>query len=150
VHRAYSHWAHQVASGVETLSFEDAIAAEPERVDGEHERMLADPDHTIFNYFHFSYLARGRYAQQLEPWLDHFTREQILVLTFDDLVRRPWALLRQTLSFLELSDWRPRRAPALNQCSYEPLQPTLEQGMRHHFVEDNARLEHLIGRSLGW
>src|SRR6187200_1451927 len=43
VDRAYSQYQHAVALGREPLSFEDALAAEDERLVGEVERLLADP-----------------------------------------------------------------------------------------------------------
>ncbi|HEV2894458.1 MAG TPA: sulfotransferase, partial [Actinomycetota bacterium] len=42
VGRAYSHYQHEVARGFETLSFEEAIEAEPARLAGETQRMLAE------------------------------------------------------------------------------------------------------------
>ncbi len=68
VTRAHSHWRHEVALGREPLSFEDAIAAEPERLAGEHQRLLDDPSYRSFAHQHHSYLARGRYAEQLAAW----------------------------------------------------------------------------------
>ena len=44
--RAYSQYQHAVALGRETLSFEDALAAEDERVRGEVERLRADQRHS--------------------------------------------------------------------------------------------------------
>ena len=43
VARAYSHYQHEVALGREPLSFEDALAAEPERTRGEDERLRRRP-----------------------------------------------------------------------------------------------------------
>ena len=46
VERAYSGYQHEVGRGFETLSFEEAIEAEPGRLEGERERMIADPPTT--------------------------------------------------------------------------------------------------------
>ena len=43
VERAYSGHSHELARGFETLSFEDALAAEPERLAGERERLHGRP-----------------------------------------------------------------------------------------------------------
>ena len=43
VDRALSHYNHEVALGREPLSFEDALAAEEERLQGEDARLRADP-----------------------------------------------------------------------------------------------------------
>ena len=66
VSRAYSHYQHEVALGREPLSFEDAIDAEDERMQGELERMLADPAYFSHAWWNYTYLARGLYAEQLE------------------------------------------------------------------------------------
>jgi hypothetical protein len=42
VERAYSHYQHQVRSRTENLSFEDALASEKERIQGEAEKLLKD------------------------------------------------------------------------------------------------------------
>jgi hypothetical protein len=73
VSRAYSHYQHEVDGGFEELSsFEAAIDAEPERLRGEAERLVAEPGATSYAHRHYSYLARGRYAEQLEVWFRHF------------------------------------------------------------------------------
>ncbi|MGI9254548.1 MAG: sulfotransferase domain-containing protein, partial [Thermomicrobiales bacterium] len=80
IDRAHSHYHHELARGVEWLSFEDAIRAEPERIAGERERLLADPTYASAPYQSASYLSRGRYAEQLREWLDIFPRDQLLIV----------------------------------------------------------------------
>src|SRR4029077_8300567 len=72
VERTYSHWSEQKRNGVETLSFEDALAAEPERIAGEAERLLADPDAVSFAYEQQSYALQSEYATSIERWLELF------------------------------------------------------------------------------
>ena len=64
--------------GVE-VSFEDAIRSEPERLAGQAEQMAADPGFQGFAWRHWSYLARGRYAEQLERLYELFPPSQVLV-----------------------------------------------------------------------
>lgn len=70
VDRAYSHYWHSVKLGYETLSFEEALEREEERLasGGSSPR-----DH--------SYADRGRYAEQLARYLALFPKRQVLVLT---------------------------------------------------------------------
>src|SRR5207248_11017166 len=89
VDRAFSHYQHEVALGREELSFEDALAREDERMVGEVERMLADPAYFSYAWWNYTYLARGRYAEQLERWLERFPADQLLVVPTDDLGDRP-------------------------------------------------------------
>src|SRR5258706_3897640 len=65
VDRAYSHHWLVTQEGKETLSFEEAIEHEEERLAGGREKILADEHYTSFNHRHFSYLARGIYLDQL-------------------------------------------------------------------------------------
>ena len=55
VSRAWSHYHHNLRLGLESLTFADAIAAEPERLAGEAERLQADPTAVSFAHRHHSY-----------------------------------------------------------------------------------------------
>ena len=107
VGRAYSHYQHEVARGFETLSFEEAIEAEPARLAGEAERLLAEPLYHSFAHQHHSYLARGRYHEQLERWRARFDDEQLLVLSSERFFAEPERTFRQVLDFLELPAFTP-------------------------------------------
>jgi hypothetical protein len=87
--RAYSHFQMSVFKGNETiLDFEAALAAEHERLQGETENLMADPDYFSFFYQKHSYYARGLYCQQLKHWMRFFQRSRLHVtqneLLFDD------------------------------------------------------------------
>src|SRR6188508_2786047 len=85
VERAWSHYRHEIDLGYETLSFEDALACEDDRIAGEEERLRADPSAVSFAHQHHSYAARGRYLEQLERWWEVFPRERLLVIRSEDL-----------------------------------------------------------------
>jgi hypothetical protein len=150
VRRAYSHYWHERDKGRETLSFEDAIAAEAERL-GDSQQRLADgtlersPEHQ-----HFSYLARGRYAEQLERWFAVVPRERFLVLRFEDLARDPLGVLNVTLDVLGLPGVASVSLEARNTRRYPPLAEATAARLREHFEPHNRRLEALLSRTLGW
>ncbi len=150
VRRAYSHYWHERDKGHEHLGFEDAIAAEPERVDAAHERLARGEIACSREHQHFSYLARGRYAEQLERWLALFPREQLHVARFEDLAHDPLGALNETLRFLALPhaasvDLEPRHTRR-----YPPMQPATAERLRAYFEPHNRRLESLLGRPMGW
>jgi Sulfotransferase family len=95
-HRAYSNWLQHVQHEREPLSFAAALDAEEERI----EQRWA---------WWWHYARRGYYAEQLEPFLDAFPRDQILLLLHDDLRRDPKAVLERVGAFLEI-DPRPLTA----------------------------------------
>jgi hypothetical protein len=100
VDRAYSQYWHSVKQGFETLSFEEALERERERLSlGAEARR------------DFSYVDRGRYAVQLLRYLERFPRERILVFTGGE---RPDAVDARCAEFLEIDAARfpARRASA--------------------------------------
>ena len=61
----------------EARSFEDALDWEQAGVEPELERWIADHAYGPLPLFGRSYVARGRYADNLERWLALFPREQL-------------------------------------------------------------------------
>ena len=102
VERAISHYHHERALGVESLPFTEAIEAEDIRLAGEEFRLQNDPTYIGFNHKHFSYLARGNYAEQLVRWLNYFPRNQFLILQSEELYSEPESTMRKVLDFLGL------------------------------------------------
>lgn len=84
--RAYSHYWHSVSRGMEPLSFRRALDAEERR--------------TRVNPLRGAYRKRGLYAEQVERYLRHFPREQMLFLKFEDLRRDPASVFEQASRFL--------------------------------------------------
>ncbi len=150
VERAVSLYRHEVGLGVETLSFEDALDAEPDRLAGEHERILANPRYQGFNHRNYSYVARGFYAKNLQRYYDRFSAEQILVLSSEELFRDPDAVLASVLRFLELPAWRPATFPRHNATDRTPIAPETALRLRSLYAEPNRQLEELTGRRFGW
>ena len=106
VSRAWSHYHHNLRLGLESLTFADAIAAEPERLAGEAERLQADPTAVSFAHRHHSYLDRGRYGPQVARWREA-AGDRLVVLRSEQLFDEPHRTFQRLLEFLELDPWRP-------------------------------------------
>jgi hypothetical protein len=150
VGRAYSHYQHEAARGFETLSFEEAIEAEPARLAGEEERMLAEPLYHSFEHQHHSYLARGCYADQLERWLARFDRSQLLVLSSERFFAEPEPTFARVLEFLELPAFAPDGYERHNGYDYTKMGEAVRGRLTDHFREPNRRLYELVGDDFGW
>jgi hypothetical protein len=151
VERAYSHYAHMQQRGLEPLSFEDAVAAEPERLAGEVERMQADPTYESRAHRLWSYVSRGRYAPQLSEWLAHFPRPQLLVLKSEDLFADPGAVYGRVLEFLGLRPLALPTYPAYTRRQAgPPLSDDTRAALRAEFRPDVERLTTVIGTPMGW
>lgn len=82
VDRALASYQEERFQGLDTRPFEEAFGD------------LDDP----YNAF----LSASRYAEQLEPYLEHFSRDQILVLSFSDLGPNLQSTMRRVFEFLGL------------------------------------------------
>jgi hypothetical protein len=151
VDRAYSHYQLSVREGREPLSFEEALAAEPDRLAGEHERLIAEPSYRGDAHRFFSYRSRGRYIDQLERWWAEFPREQLLVLRSEDMFEDPRIVYDQLVTFLGLDPDADRRTfRARNRVSYDAMRPETRAELRGYFAEPNRALEQRTGRAFNW
>lgn len=151
VDRAASHHWDRVQSGVEHLPFELAVSMEPERLAGERSRMLADPGYQSHAYEHFSYLARGRYAEQLTALFAAVGREQVLVLRSEDMYRDPQPTFDTALEFLGLGPHQPVAFGRHHAHEGRPGVPAaLRAELESHFAPYNQQLAALLGTEVWW
>ena len=145
VERAFSHYRHELRAGREHLSFEDALAAEDSRLDGEHDRLSRHPEAVSDAHRHASYTSRGLYADQLTSWFRHFPRRQVLVVASELLFEHPAQAYRRTLEFLGLPPAGPVRFPVRNQGRPLALAPAARATLEERFAEPNRRLVEMLG-----
>jgi len=150
VDRALSHYHHEVALGREPLSFEEAIEAEPERTRGEEQRLVREPGYFSRRWWDYTYLARGRYAEQLERWFAVFPREQLLVLPSEELAADPGQAYARVLEFLKAPPYELGSYPRVYQQEYAEVHPDTRRKLAQYFAEPNRQLYELLGRDLGW
>jgi hypothetical protein len=146
VDRAYSHHQMNVSKGVEPLSFEEAIAAEPERL----RKLEAGTDEEWRVASFVSYLRRGLYTEQLQRWLAVFPPERFLILKSEAFFQRPDEAMQQTLAFLGLPPWRVDRYDVYNPGAYDTMRPETRARLREYFAPHNRQLYDLLGRDFGW
>ena len=89
VERAYSHYWHEIRYGYETKSFEEALKLESIRVAKDFACRR-----------HFSYVGRGFYAEQLQRFYSLFPRHDILVIKFEEFLRKRERVADQCARFL--------------------------------------------------
>lgn len=91
VQRAWSHYCDEVAKGPgrESLTFAEALAAEAER-----------SARSAYARLHLSYTARGFYDRGVRAMWEHIPRERLLVVTLDEMRRRPREMLAAVYEFI--------------------------------------------------
>ncbi len=150
VSRAWSHFRHEVRAGRETRGFVEAIDAEPREVGADMERLDRNPDGYARHHHRYAYLARGRYAEQLERWFAMYPRDQILVLKSEALFRETEPTFARVLEFLGLPSWRPESFDTRNVGGGEALDGAVRARLQSYFQPHNERLAELLGPEFSW
>ena len=151
VERAYSHYLHEVRRGHESLPFQDAIEREGERISDDFARMLLDPKFGSPGYRQFSYLARGRYREQLARWLAVFPRDQMLLIESGSFRTDTVTRMRELCRFLGIPAPRSESYVPIGLTDYrEPLADSTREWLARYFEPHNAGLYELLGEDFGW
>lgn len=150
VDRAYSHYLHERARGHEPLSFEDALAAEPERLHCLEERLASGDLLASDMHKRASYVARGRYARQLERWLKVFPRDQLHILRSEDLYANPADVTKHVTDFLGLPPLQGDAFSTHNATAGPPMREETRKYLEREFAADNAHLAEILGWEPRW
>jgi hypothetical protein len=148
--RAYSHYQHERASGVEELPLAAALSAEGDRLRGEEARVRKDVTYVSFPLLHYSYRTRGLYAEQIERWLRVVPRERLLILQAERLFADPAIVMNEVTSFLGLNSFAFGHYTVQNARHYEPMDPIVREELCRSFEEPNERLNELVGTRFDW
>jgi hypothetical protein len=147
VSRAISSYHHAVRRGFESRPIEAALdpaAAEvlPPATDVGWYDDVASPARRR------GYLARGRYAEQLERWFAQFPREQFLVL--ESGAMRVAGVPPDVCAFLGLAVHESAATLDRNIGAYAPPPAHLVATLREYYRPHNARLFELLDTDFGW
>jgi hypothetical protein len=91
IERAWSMYWNEFGKGRETLSFEDAINKEEERI------RTSD-----YAKVHLSYLSRGNYVKSIRKLLKHIDKNNIHIVILEHSIESPEKSLSNLYSFLEV------------------------------------------------
>lgn len=89
--RAFSHYMMMKKWALEELSFEEACAAEQDRI------LMGE-----WQQAHFGYVDRGRYAKQVDAIRQFFPREQVYYVLFEEFVQDQQSVLDRLREWLGL------------------------------------------------
>ncbi|VXC52641.1 sulfotransferase domain-containing protein [Nocardioides sp. AX2bis] len=151
VDRAWSHFHERVGAGTETLEFEAALDAEDDRLRPARDRMAAGDYAYDESHDFCSYLARGRYWEQLETWLGQFPASSVLVMRSESYYADPGNHLRRVFDFVgidadvELPDLR-----HMNRLPARPLEPRLRGRLNEYYRPHVQTLQERLDRDFEW
>jgi hypothetical protein len=150
IERAYSQYAMERARGDERLDFADALGAEPTRLSGEEDRLIADPTYISRAHKHYSYVARGEYLPQVRRWREALPSEHLLTLRSEDLYERPAETFTRVTSFLGIDSEVDVPFTAHNRSGAPPMDPALRWRLAEHFAPHNLQLAAHLDWEPGW
>lgn len=152
VERAYSHYLHNLEYAAESLSFVEALDAEPERL-ARARRLGLGSRRGIELFRNASYVTRGHYAEQLDRWMSFIPREQLLVVrsedffadpatTYDEVLRRAGLRPFDGVAFRRTNHWE--------DSGETQLTPAVRARLEAELSDADERLTALLGWSHGW
>lgn len=143
IDRAYSHYHHAVHLGLESMSFEGAIASEPGRL------ASSKPEDGIYDQNHrrYAYVRRGIYVDQLQVWRQFYPKEAFLIVQSEAFFKDPAFTYHRILTFLGLPTWQPETFPKQNAHPYAPMSPATRALLRQTFEPHNIRLNTYLNDS---
>ncbi|GAA3200710.1 sulfotransferase domain-containing protein [Actinocorallia longicatena] len=150
VKRAYSHFWERTGEGDETLTFERALAAEPERTAGELDRMAADPFYYGRAHDYFSYRDRGIYLPQLQRWEALYGRDRMMIMPAEELYADEQKAVDKVSAFLGLPSHPVSVAKRHNHLPAPPMDPATRAELTEFYREHNRALFTWLGTDYGW
>ena len=148
--RTYSHWKERRRQDAEPLDFLSALAAEPDRLAGEREKLIADPTYSSYAWEQQSYASQSEYAGQVQRWIDAYGSERVHVSFSEDYFAAHHRVISEMHVFLGLPPQLPEKQSHRNAAQGDDLDATTLRKLRAHFEEHNHALSALLGRDLPW
>lgn len=151
IDRAYAHFYMEKNRNREPLpTFEEAIKAEPERLDKEKKKLERDPFYNSPAHQNHSYLDRGEYYSQLKKWLNHFLKERFLFLRSEEFFQHTEKVLESVFDFLGLPNQKINNLKPRRQNHYPSMHPETRSYLEKYFAAHNRKLADLIGEQFNW
>ncbi len=151
VKRAISHHLHMLWEGHESVAdLDEALDLESSRLEGIEQRLVTEPSFVSRPHQHYSYVARGHYATQLERLYTQFDRENVLVMATETLTGDSRPSLAKIQEFIGLEpdltiDLEKRNASS----KFEPRPETLKR-LADEFTESNRKLSRVVDTEFPW
>lgn len=150
VKRAYSHYNMRKKSNRESLSFNDAVNEENDRIDKMYDRML-DTFCYIDDFFKMGYVRRGLYYYWVKNWLEYFPENQIHVIKSEDFFNDTEKVYHNVLDFLGLDRISLDSYKTVGGLNYKELMDNeIKKQLYDYYKPFNRRLEILLQRRFDW
>ena len=147
IDKTYSHYYLSTISG-ETRNFEEVIKKDMDDISKWNVSLKDD------NYFatkvENSKLARGFYVEQLLPWFELFPKNQILIISSEELASNTKNVMSEIFKFLNLPDYKIPNIEKVNVSKYSKMNPDTRKILIDFFKPYNEQLFKFLDRKFDW
>lgn len=127
IERAWANYRYTVLEGLEENSFEDALNNEEERIKSQK---------GIWSEIQpFNYTGRGFYFKQIKSFMEHFPKNNILLLKSELLSSQTKVEIKKILNFLNIRDSNFDFNNVPNHTSCNVINPSLQVNLRKYFKD---------------
>ncbi|MGL5888633.1 MAG: sulfotransferase family protein [Bacteroidia bacterium] len=148
--RAWSNYRMNKRHGFEPLSFEDALAAETERLAAEDAFAAKNGTHSYVRQ-RLAYRTNGIYVEFLREWLKYFDRSQLLITTTEEMQRDTQSVYNAVTDFAGLPRFAGVHFARYNEGGEkETMAAKTREELNTFFAPHNRALEEMLGRSFDW
>tara|TARA_B110000196_G_C21089062_1_gene636591 strand:+ start:372 stop:1208 length:837 start_codon:yes stop_codon:yes gene_type:complete len=142
VDRAYSNYNLGLRAKTEKLTFENSIDEEITFLDEHTFRESIDRRR--------SYLSKGIYEKQIRLWLDVFPKEQIHILSTEDMQKNPQDTILKIFKFLNLSEYNIKNPQKQKQVEYQKMNEQTRKRLINFYKPYNEKFFEIIEQKFEW
>ncbi len=147
IDKTYSHYYLSTLSG-ETRNFEEVIKKDMDDISKWNVNSKDD------NYFatkvENSKLARGFYVEQLLSWFELFPKNQILIISSEELASNTKNVMSEIFKFLNLPEYEIQNIEKVNVSKYSKMNPDTRKILIDFFKPYNEQLFKFLDRKFDW
>jgi len=143
VDRAYSNYNLGIREVLEEkLSFEDAIDDEMNFLKKHSFRESVDRNR--------SYLSKGFYDEQIKMWFNIFPKEQIHILSTEDMQKDPKESLLKIFKFLQIPDYILKNPQKRKSSEYKKMDDKTREMLLNFYKPHNEKFFQTIQKRFDW
>ena len=148
IDRAYSNYIIMLQDGDTTKTFEEIVKMEMDEIDKSKSKL--NDESYIVDTFYENLLARGFYANQLEVWFEKFQKNQLLMISTEDLAQKTDQVLTKVFEFLDLPYFKIRDFTKQNKREYPLMKDETRKLLIEFYKPHNEKLYSLITQHFDW
>ena len=148
IDRAYSNYMIEFQDGDTKLSFEERIRPEIEMINDK--KIKLDDEEFLVNTYYENILTRGFYADQLRYWYQTFPKNQLLMISSEELSKNTHDTLHEIFNFLDLPYTKINDISKKNKREYPSMKKETREFLIDLYKPHNEKLYDLINRKFDW